>query len=430
MDNLLIKNGRVIDPSQNLDTITDILIIDGAIEQIGSITPKENYRVIDATGLCVAPGLVDIHVHFRDPGFTHKEDILTGAESAAAGGFTSVCCMPNTNPTIDSPETINYILEKAKHAKTRVYPIGCVSYGLQGQKMTDFTALKQAGAVAVSDDGKPVNTPNMLMMALLNAKKQGLCLTCHCEDLDIIDGGIINKGKISEQLGVKGMDRLSEDISTAREIAFAEALNSPIHIAHVSTAGSAQIIRNAKKRGVQVTAETAPHYLIFDESELLAKDADFRMNPPLRTPEDRKAMQKAVLDGTIDVIATDHAPHTQQEKADFYSAPNGIVGLETSFAASNSILVNKLGMPLLKLINIMSTTPAKIMGLNAGSLKEGSPADVVIFSTKEKWTVEKEALHSKASNTPFKQKELTGKVKTTILGGKITYQDTCKMYQQ
>lgn len=423
MEILLIRNARVMDPSQNLDQIADILVENGVIAKVGEHLNPENATVIEANGLVAAPGLVDMHVHLRDPGFTHKEDILTGCQAAAAGGFTAIASMPNTKPVTDSPEIIKYILDKAKDAACRVYPVAAITKDLSGSEINDFAALKAAGAIGVSDDGRPVEKGGQMLEALKLAQKEGLLALSHCEDLTIIAGGIINKGKVSEELGVKGMDRASEDSITAREMVLAECSDTRIHICHVSTKGSVQLIREAKARGVKVTAETAPHYMMMTDELLRNKDANWRMNPPLREKEDCEAVIAGVLDGTLDCIITDHAPHAAEEKADFYKAPNGIVGLETSFAASNTVLCKQRGLSLMKLIDLMSCRPAQILGIPGGSLREGAAADIVLLDPDKVWTVDKSKFHSKSNNTPFHGLELTGKAVCTICGGTITYKE-------
>ena len=423
MEKILIQNARVMDPSQNMDMTADILLENGVIAAVGENLCAEDAEVINASGLVAAPGLIDMHVHLRDPGFTHKEDILTGCMAAAAGGFTAVASMPNTKPVTDTPEIIEYILDKAKDAACRVYPVAAITKGLSGSALNDFAALKAAGAVGVSDDGRPVENGGQMLEALKLAQKEGLLALSHCEDLTIIDGGIINKGKISEELGVKGMDRASEDSITAREIVLAECSDTRIHICHVSTKGSVQLIREAKARGVKVTAETAPHYMMMTDELLRKQDANWRMNPPLREQEDCEAVIAGVLDGTLDCIITDHAPHAAEEKADFHKAPNGIVGLETSFAAANTVLCKQRGMSLMNLIDMMSTRPANILGVPGGSLKVGAAADIVLLNPDKVWTVDKTKFHSKSNNTPFHGLELTGKAVCTICGGKITYKD-------
>lgn len=420
MDKLLIKNVHIIDPSQSLNCISDIMIEDGVISKLGKNLTVD-CKTIDGSGLYAAPGLVDMHVHLRDPGFTDKEDIMTGCKSAAAGGVTSLLAMPNTKPAVDTPETVKYILDKAKNADARVYVVGAITKGLKSEEMTDIPALKEAGIIALSDDGRPVVNTKFMAEAMQLADELGLTVTAHCEDLFLADGGKINEGKVSKLLGIKGIPAAAEDTGTAREIAIAAAYGTAIHICHVSTATSVALVRDAKARGVRVTAETCPHYFTFTENELLKRDADFRMNPPLRTETDRQAIIDGLLDGTLDAISTDHAPHTPEEKADFEKSPNGSIGMETSFSASYTALVSTGIMSLEKLIKLMSTTPAEILGINAGSLTVGSPADIMLFDSDEEWVVDENKLHGKSKNTPFKGKTLKSRVKYTICGGRIIY---------
>lgn len=415
----VIKNATVISPADGLNGVRDILIENSRIAAVGENLTAEN--VIDAAGLVAVPGLVDMHVHLRDPGQTQKEDILTGCRAAAAGGVTSLLAMPNTSPTTDSPETVKYILGKAENADARVYVAASVTKGLRSEEPTDLDALKEAGAVGLSDDGRPVVNTAYLRDAMKKAPQLGMTVVAHCEDLFLADGGKINEGKVSAQLGVKGIPAAAEDCGTAREIALAAADNVPIHICHVSTATSVELIRDAKRRGVKVTAETAPHYFSLTENELLKRDADYRMNPPLRTENDVKAITEGLLDGTLDAIATDHAPHTPEEKADFVKAPNGSIGMETSFAASYTYLVKTGLMTLSQLVEKMSLNPAKILGIPAGTLAVGANADIALIDTNEEWTVDVEKLHGKSKNTPFKGMTLTGKVKMTILGGEVVF---------
>ena len=416
----VIKNATAVSPADGLNGVCDILIEDGKIAAVGNDLAAE--RVIDASGLTAVPGLVDMHVHLRDPGQTAKEDILTGCRAAAAGGVTSLLAMPNTNPTTDSPETVRCILDKAKNADARVYVAASVTKGLKSEEPTDLDALKAAGAVGLSDDGRPVVNTAYLRNAMNRAPKLGMTVVAHCEDLFLADGGKINEGEISAQLGVKGIPAAAEDCGTAREIALAAADNVPIHICHVSTATSVELIRDAKRRGVQVTAETAPHYFSLTEKELLRRDADYRMNPPLRTERDVQAITEGLLDGTLDAVATDHAPHTVEEKSDFVKAPNGSIGMETSFGAAYTFLVKTGLMTLSQLVEKMSLNPAKILGIPAGTLAVGANADIALIDTNEEWTVDVEKLHGKSKNTPFKGMTLTGKVKMTILGGKVVFE--------
>ena len=418
---LLLKNPRVIDPSQDLDKVCDILIEDNRIKSIGTFDSAD--KVIDCQGYIAAPGLVDMHVHLRDPGQTHKEDIITGCNAAAAGGVTSLLAMPNTNPVTDNKDTIKYILDKSKNAKAKVYVAASITKGLKSQEATDLQEVKNAGAIALSDDGRPVENSQMLKDAMINAPKLGMSVVAHCEALFLADGGIINQGEVSEKLGVKGIPAAAEDCGTLREITFADVLDVPVHICHVSTDTSVKLVRDAKARGVKVTCETAPHYFTFTEEELLKRDADFRMNPPLRTAKDRRAIIEGLIDGTIDAIATDHAPHTVEEKSDFEKSPNGSIGMETSLSASITALVKTGRLTINQLIAKMSTNPAKILNIEAGTLKDNAMADIVIFDINESYTVDADKLHGKSKNTPFKNRTLFGKVKYTILNGDVVYSD-------
>lgn len=420
---LLLKNGYVVDTANGFEGIADILVENGVIvKREPNITDNAD-KTIDCSGLAVLPGICDMHVHFRDPGQTHKEDIITGGNAAAAGGVTAVACMPNTNPTVDSAETVKYILEKAKNATVKVYPVGCITKGLKGEELCDFEELRKAGCVAVSDDGKPVRNARIMAQALVKAHYAGLKVISHCEDVDVVAGGIINSGEVSKELGVNGMHRISEDISTAREIILAGDLEMPIHIAHVSTATCMMLLRVAARYGVMVTSETCPHYFSLTDEKLLSRDADYRMNPPLRTKEDVEAITEGVCDGTIDCIVTDHAPHTAEEKADFEKAPNGVVGLETSLAVTLTRLYHTGKLPLSRIVRLMCINPRKILNISGGKLSEGEPADIAIVDLNEEWTVDPAKLHGKSHNTCFKGEKLKGKVKMTVLDGKIVYTD-------
>lgn len=422
---LLIKNVRAVD--KGLDEITDILIVDGKIVRMGTdiveLCDGDGDRVIDATGLTAMPGLFDMHVHFRDPGQTHKEDIRTGCKAALAGGVTGVLCMPNTKPPVDSPEILQYILQKAGDTGVAVYPVACITKGMQGGELTDFAALKANGAACLSDDGRPVENAELMRQALANAKAQGMLVASHCEDLAIINGGIMHKGSVSEELGVKGMDRASEDSITAREIELAASVDGRVHICHVSTKGSVEIIRAAKARGIQVTCETAPHYMMLTHEKLRSRNANDRMNPPLREEEDRAAIEAAVLDGTIDCIVTDHAPHTQDEKANFELAPNGIVGLETSLAAVLTALYHTGKADLQKIIALMSIRPREILSIMPETIQVGAPANLILVDTEQTWTVDPANFRSKSCNTAFRGMELTGKVQMTITDGCVRYEN-------
>ncbi|MBS5344393.1 MAG: dihydroorotase [Clostridium sp.] len=423
MVKILIKNAHICDPATNMDCEGDIFLVDGVIADIGTDLDYETEVTIDASGLIAAPGLVDMHVHLRDPGQTEKEDIISGCKAAAAGGVTSVLAMPNTNPTVDNVETVQYILNKAKDADAHVYVSAAITKGLQSDMLCNLAALKEAGAIALSDDGRPVVNTEFMAEAMQTAPKLGMTVVSHCEDLYLAKGGIIHEGKVAEELGVKGIPAAAEDCGTAREIALAAAYNVPIHICHVSTATSIALIRDAKARGVAVTAETAPHYFTLTEEELLKRDADYRMNPPLRTEADRLAVIEGLKDGTLDAIATDHAPHTPTEKADFEKAPNGAIGMETSLSAGITALVQQGHCTMLQLIEKMSTKPAQLLGIPAGTLKKGSPADVILIDKDEEWTVDVDKLHGKSKNCVFKNRKLTGKVKFTVCGGKIVFNE-------
>ncbi|MDE5737293.1 MAG: dihydroorotase [Oscillospiraceae bacterium] len=403
--------------------MTDILIQDGKITKIEKKICIEAEKIIDGTGLTAVPSLFDMHVHFRDPGQTHKEDIISGCRSALAGGVTGVLCMPNTNPPVDSPEILNYILEKAKNTGVAVYPVACITKGMQGEILTDFAELKKSGAKCLSDDGRPVKNAELMRLAIEKAKQENILIASHCEDLDIIHGGIMHKGSVSEELGVKGMDRASEDYITAREIILASSCGGKIHICHVSTKGSVDIIREAKRLGVQVTCETAPHYFMLTHEKLKSRNANDRMNPPLREESDRQAIEQAVLDGTIDCIVTDHAPHTPEEKADFEHAPNGIVGLETSLSATLTALYHTGKCSLQKIINLMSVKPRELLHIPVVSLKENADANLILVDLNQKWEVIPEKLNSKSHNTAFRNMQFTGKVKFTITDGIIRYED-------
>lgn len=422
MKDLLIKNATVVSPADKISGRYDILVINGKIAQIGENLSFDG-EVIDAEGLYAIPGLVDMHVHLRDPGQTQKEDIFTGCRAAAAGGVTSLLAMPNTTPATDSGEVVRYILDKAKDADANVYVAASITKGLKSLEPTDIEELKNAGAIALTDDGRPVENTKFLSDAMKKAPLYGMHVVVHCEDLYLADGGKINEGEISEKLGVKGIPAAAEDCGTAREIALAAALDVPVHICHVSTKTSVELIRDAKNRGVKVTAETAPHYFSLTDRELLRGDADFRMNPPLRTISDMDEIINGLLDGTLDAIATDHAPHTVEDKADFVSAPNGSIGMETSLAVGITCLVKRGLLSFEKLVEKMSVNPARILGINAGTLAVGAPADIALVDLDEEWVVDVDKLHGKSKNTPFKSRRLCGKVKKTILGGKVVFDE-------
>ncbi|MGP1361866.1 MAG: dihydroorotase [Candidatus Fimenecus sp.] len=425
MKRLLIKKSLVIDPKQSLNKVCDILIENKKIKDIGENIFCDDCLVIDGTGLITVPGFIDLHTHFRDPGFLEKEDILSGSCAAVAGGITTACVMPNTSPSIDSVEVIRYIKDKAKYSRCEIVPIAAITKGLNGQELTDFDALIKAGAQAFSDDGVPVRTSFLMKKALEKSAEYNVPLFAHCEDKCLTNGGIINEGYVSAALNVKGISEASENIGTLREIGLLMSApkSAKLHICHVSTENSAYMIQKVKERGFNLTAETCPHYFAFTEKMLLSRDADFRMSPPLRTEKDRLAIIDYIKNDTIDVISTDHAPHTEKEKSEFENAPNGVVGCETSFAASNTYLVKQNHLTLEKLIYKMSTKPAKILGrTDIGNLEIGTSADIVMLNPKLKWIVDVNKLHGKSKNCIFKNTELIGRVVKTIYKGNIVFE--------
>jgi dihydroorotase len=423
MSTTLIKNARIIDPSGELDRVGDLFIENGRIAAIGENLESAAVNVISASGLIAAPGLVDMHVHTREPGYTYKDDICSVSEAAAAGGVTIIAAMPNTNPPVDSVDTIEFIKEKASKACVRVLPVASITKSGNNSALVDFGALKNAGAVAFSNDGICITDSKTFYNALEQASWYNLPLLAHCEDTSLSDGGIINEGIVSAALGVSGNPFTAENVGTARDLMIARSTNAQIHVCHVSTSTAVDIIKFARKNGVRVTAETCPQYFMLNDELLLSQDADYRCNPPIRSEMDKRAVIRAIMDGTIDVIATDHAPHSPEEKQSFFTAPNGVIGLETSLAAGITALVNKGYITMFKLLYMMSTVPAQILGINAGSLKIGSQADIVVFDPNEKWIVDADKLHGRARNTPFKGMELTGRVKYTIRAGNVIYKD-------
>jgi len=421
--NLLIKGGRVIDPSQKLDDTLDVLVENGLIKEIGKgLKAPAGAETIDAAGKYVVPGLVDMHVHLRDPGLEYKEDIISGTRAAAAGGFTSIVCMPNTKPVIDNKAIAGYIINKARNeGSANVFPVGSITYGLSGERMSEMGELREAGCVAVSDDGRPVTNPELMRRALEYARGMGILVISHAEELSLVGEGVMNEGFTSTEIGLKGIPRIAEDIATARDVMLAEYTNSPIHIAHVSTAGSVRIIREAKVRGVLVTCETAPHYFTLTDDAVRGYNTNAKMNPPLREAADVAAIKAGLADGTIDAIATDHAPHHLDEKdVEFDAAMNGIIGLETSLPLSLNLVRDGV-LTLNQLIEKMSCNPSNILGLQRGSLSAGRVADITVIDPLVEWTVDPAKLASKSKNSPFLGWSVTGSASATILAGKIVY---------
>ncbi len=423
---LVIKGGRVLDPG-NLDGIMDIFIKDGKIVEIKTdgLADGEHpeSKTIDASGKIVIPGLIDMHVHLREPGYEHKETIETGCRSAVVGGFTGVCCMPNTNPVNDCKAVTEYILTKAREAGTaRVYPVAAISKGSQGEDLCEYQELKAAGAVAVSDDGNPVVNSQLMRRALEQAKECQLPVISHCEDLDLAAGGVMNEGAVATGMGLAGIPNASESIMVLRDIALSELTGASVHIAHVSTMESVRAIRDAKTRDVPVTAETAPHYFTLTDASVKGYNTNMKMNPPLRSRYDRDAVRQGLADGTIDVIATDHAPHSSIEKSvEFHQAPNGIIGLETALSLGLN-LVDEGILTLAGLIEKMSTNPARILGLENG-LIVGQQADITIIDPERSYRVNADRFKSLSRNTPFEGWDMKGKTVLTMVGGKIVYQD-------
>ena len=442
---MLIKGGRVIDPGK-IDGIADIFIEGGKIVKIQSNNnsqqpPTSNEqratsnhqratsneqpisRTIDATGKIVTPGLIDMHVHLREPGHEYKETIESGCLAAASGGFTAICCMPNTNPVNDNSQVTKFIIEKARLADTvRVYPVAAISKGLEGIGLCEYGDLKDAGAVAISDDGCPVSDSQLMRRAMEYAKGFGLPVISHCEDLNLLAGGVVNEGAFATMMGLPGIPNACESVMVMRDIALSELTGSPVHIAHVSTMESVRAIRAAKKRGVPVTAETAPHYFTLTEDDVGQYDTNAKMNPPLRSKQDREAVREGLADGTIDVIATDHAPHSSIEKeVEFDQAENGIIGLETSVSLGLKLVEDGV-LKIDELIEKMSTNPARILKLENG-LKAGNSADLTIIDPDRLYTIDVKNFYSLSSNTPFNGREVKGKAVLTMVGGNIIFKD-------
>jgi dihydroorotase len=421
--NLLIKGGRVIDPSQQIDEVLDVLVADGKIRELGKgLKPANDCEVVDATGLLVTPGLIDMHVHLRDPGQEYKEDVVTGTSAAASGGFTSVACMPNTKPVNDNKAVTAYILSMAKTAGlVNIFPVGAITQGGKGEFLAEMGDLKEAGCVAVSDDGKPVVNSELMRRALEYAKGMNIMLISHSEDPSLVGEGVMNEGFTSTELGLKGISRVAEDAAVARDVYLAEFTDSPIHIAHVSTKGALSIIRDAKARGVKVTCETAPHYFTLTDDAVRGYDTNAKMNPPLREHMDVQAIKDGLRDGTIDAIATDHAPHHSDEKdLEFNLALNGIIGLETSLPLSLELVEEKV-LDFKAIVEKMSLNPAKILGIDRGTLKVGAVADVTVIDPDAEWVYGEEKICSKSKNSPFIGMQMKGQAVYTIVSGKIVY---------
>ena len=427
---LLIQGGHVIDPGR-INGIADVLIEQGKIAAVGANLTAQgkgkngSVQIIDARHKLVLPGFVDLHVHFREPGFEYKETIKSGTAAAAAGGFTAVCCMPNTQPVNDSQAITEFILEKARIAgNARVYPVGAITKGSEGKELAEIGDLRRAGCVAISDDGQPVMNSLVMRRAMEYALAFDLPVIDHCEDLHLSEGGCMNEGVVSTQLGLQGVPAAAEDVMVSRNLALAELTGARLHLAHLSTAGSVRLVREAKARGIRVTAEACPHHFTLTEEAVRGFNTLAKMNPPLRAWDDVQAIKEGLRDGTIDVIATDHAPHATQEKLqDFAAAPNGIVGLETALSLT-LVLVEEGVLTLESAVAKLTKAPARAFSLNAGTLASGVDADVVIVDPQETWEIDPARFRSKSRNTPFAGWKVKGRVHATLLGGRIVYESS------
>ena len=401
----------------------DIFVEDGIIKEKAESIEKQADTVIDAAGCYVMPGLIDLHVHFRDPGLTYKEDIETGSKAAAKGGFTTVCCMPNTKPVVDNVETVKYIIEKGeKTGLTNVLPVGAVTKNMAGVEITDVEELKKAGICAISEDGKSVMNSGVYRKAMKNAAKANVPVLAHCEDINLVEGGVINLGDKSSELGVKGISNAVEDVIAMRDIMLAKGTGATLHLCHCSTKDSVEMVKRAKEEGIKVTAEVCPHHFSMCSDDITSNDGNFKMNPPLRAREDMEALIKGLQDDIMDVISTDHAPHSAEEKAkDLEHAPFGIVGLETSVALTVTNLVKKGYLTPMQMAAKMSYNPAKVLGIPKGTLDEGKIADITIIDPDKEYTIDVNTFESKGKNTPFDGYKVSGEVEYTILNGKVVY---------
>jgi len=427
---LIIAGGKVIDPVSGLNKVADIYIQGKKISKIETknlidqkkLKSTKDDRIVNASDKIVTPGLIDMHTHLREPGREDEETIYTGSEAAVAGGFTSICCMPNTEPPIDDQESVNFVYERARKALCKVFCIGAVTKGLKGQELTEMADLKNAGAVAVTDDGLPISNPRIMRNALDYTRMLGLPVVSHCEDLDLSSSGVMNEGYVSTLLGLPGIPSLAEEIMVSRDIKLAEYTGGRVHIAHVSTRGSVELIRAAKKKGIKITCEATPHHFSLTDEIIKTFNTNARVNPPLRTQKDVDEIKKGLKDGTIDCIATDHAPHSIEEKdVEFSVAPCGMVGLETALGLVITELVDKKILSWEEAVTKMTINPARILNLNLGKIEIEAPADLTIIDPKISWTVDTSQFKSKSKNSPFEGKELTGKAWMTIVDGKIMH---------
>ena len=420
---LLIKGGRIIDPSQRVDRTADLLAEDGVVRSIEDSISIDDAEIFDATGLIVAPGFIDIHVHLREPGEEYKETIASGAAAAVAGGFTSICPMPNTKPPNDNASVTRFIIDKAREAGlARVYPVGAITRESKGEELAEMAEMKEAGAVAVSDDGRPVMNNQVMRHAMEYARDHGLVVIDHCQDLNLSAGGVMHEGRYSTLLGLKGMSAAAEESHLARDILLAELTGTRVHIAHISTAGSVEMVRRAKEKGFSVTCEVTPHHLALTDAAVVGFDTNTKMSPPLRSEEDRSALIEGVRDGTIDAIATDHAPHHSDEKMlDYDHAPSGVVGLETALGVALTVLHHSGNVSLSRIIEMLTIGPARAFSIPCGTLAAGSPADVTVFDPVREWTVDAQHFKSKSRNTPFGGMRLKGTGIATFISGRKVF---------
>ena len=423
MAKLLIKNGRIIDPASGFDQVADLLIEDGLISGIGQTLTSPGAELFDASGMIVAPGFLDIHVHLREPGFEHAETIETGAKAAAAGGFTSICCMPNTSPVNDNATVTSYIVERARRlAVVNVYPIGAITKGSQGEELASIGSMAQAGVVTISDDGRPVMNSRIMRRAMETAKSFGLPVIDHCEDLNLSSGGDMHEGLVSTNLGLRGIPSCSEDVMVARDLLLAELTGARFHVAHISTERSVKMVAYAKMKGLDVSCEATPHHFALCDSDILPYDSNYKMKPPLRGHGDLGAVIEGVVNGTVEVLATDHAPHAGSEKMqEFERCPFGITGLETAIGLTLEHLVHPGKISVKRMVELFTTNPARIMNLPRGTLAKGASADVTIFSTDQEWTYDVSQTYSKSKNSPFDGHKFKGGPVATIVAGKLVW---------
>lgn len=422
--NILIQNGRIIDPASNRDEVVDVYVAEGKVAAVGKDLNQRAEKVIDATGLFVMPGFIDLHVHLREPGLEHKETIETGAAAAARGGYTTICAMPNTKPVVDCREVVETIYKKAENVKCHVLQVGAVTKGQAGTELADIREMKEAGICAISEDGKSVMDSKLYEQAMLIAKEENLPVFAHCEDKNLVGKGALNAGKKAEELGVEGITNAVEDIITARDILLSKETGARLHLCHCSTEDSVRMVKEAKEQGLKVTAEVCPHHFTLTEDDIVGSDTNYKMNPPLRSKADKDALIAGLSQDIMDVISTDHAPHHADEKAKpMAEAPFGIVGLETAYCLANSELVAKGHLTEKQLVEKMSVNPAKVLGMDKGCIDVGKTADIVITDPKEEYVIHVNEFASKGKNTPFDGRKVTGRVKYTILSGEVVYED-------